>query len=192
MTDYFKEGYQDRCDEINKLEGEINKKITELKTIGKSGSTISIEKEIEKLLVEYNSKVNTFREKYANPPSEIPISVINKRKGVIESFSLNYDRLSTNYNEAKKQKYSMNFIPQGMSEETRNQIKFMDNQQLYDHGQNMLKGQDEKIEEITKDVVQGKKKAKEIHHDVENQIVKLDSLHNNVKFIFLKFFRWIG
>ena len=63
MTDYFKEGYQDRCDEINKLEGEINKKITELKTIGKSGSTISIEKEIEKLLVEYNSKVNTFREK---------------------------------------------------------------------------------------------------------------------------------
>ena len=187
MTDYFKEGYQDRCDEINKLEGEINKKITELKTIGKSGSTISIEKEIEKLLVEYNSKVNTFREKYANPPSEIPISVINKRKGVIESFSLNYDRLSTNYNEAKKQKYSMNFIPQGMSEETRNQIKFMDNQQLHDHGQNMLKGQDEKIEEITKDVVQGKKKAKEIHHDVENQIVKLDNLHSNVKFIFFKF-----
>ena len=81
----------------------------------------------------------------------------------------------------------MNFIPQGMSEETRNQIKFMDNQQLYDHGQNMLKGQDEKIEEITKDVVQGKKKAKEIHHDVENQIVKLDNLHSNVKFIFFKF-----
>ena len=81
----------------------------------------------------------------------------------------------------------MNFIPQGMSEETRNQIKFMDNQQLYDHGQNMLKGQDEKIEEITKDVVLGKKKAKEIHHDVENQIVKLDNLHSNVKFIFFKF-----
>ena len=74
-----------------------------------------------------------------------------------------------------------------MSEETRNQIKFMDNQQLYEHGQNMLKGQDEKIEEITKDVEQGKKKAKEIHHDVENQIVKLDNLHSNVKFIFFKF-----
>ena len=192
MTDYFKEGYQERCDEVNKLEGEINIKITQLKTIGKSGSTISVEKEIEKLLSEYNSKLNTFIEKYKNPPNEIPLSVINKRKNVIESFSLNYDRLYKKYNEAKKEKYAANLQPEGMSEETRNQIKFMDNQQLYEHGQNMLKGQDEKIEEITKDVVQGKKKAKEIHHDVENQIVKLDSLHNNVKFIFLKFFRWIG
>jgi len=192
MTDYFKEGYQERCDEVNKLEGEINIKITQLKTIGKSGSTISVEKEIEKLLSEYNSKLNTFIEKYKNPPNEIPLSVINKRKNVIESFSLNYDRLYKKYNEAKKEKYAANLQPEGMSEETRNQIKFMDNQQLYEHGQNMLKGQDEKIEEITKDVEQGKKKAKEIHHDVENQIVKLDSLHNNVKFIFLKFFRWIG
>ena len=58
MTDYFKEGYQERCDEVNKLEGEINIKITQLKTIGKSGSTISVEKEIEKLLSEYNSKLN--------------------------------------------------------------------------------------------------------------------------------------
>ena len=192
MTDYFKEGYQERCDEVNKLEGEINIKITQLKTIGKSGSTISVEKEIEKLLSEYNSKLNTFIEKYKNPPNEIPLSVINKRKNVIESFSLNYDRLYKKYNEAKKEKYAANLQPEGMSEETRNQIKFMDNLQLYEHGQNMLKGQDEKIEEITKDVEQGKKKAKEIHHDVENQIVKLDSLHNNVKFIFLKFFRWIG
>ena len=192
MTDYFKEGYQERCDEVNKLEGEINIKITQLKTIGKSGSTISVEKEIEKLLSEYNSKLNTFIEKYKNPQNEIPLSVINKRKNVIESFSLNYDRLYKKYNEAKKEKYAANLQPEGMSEETRNQIKFMDNQQLYEHGQNMLKGQDEKIEEITKDVEQGKKKAKEIHHDVENQIVKLDSLHNNVKFIFLKFFRWIG
>ena len=192
MTDYFKEGYQERCDEVNKLEGEINIKITQLKTIGKSGSTISVEKEIEKLLSEYNSKLNTFIEKYKNPPNEIPLSVINKRKNVIESFSLNYDRLYKKYNEAKKEKYAANLQPEGMSEETRNQIKFMDNQQLYEHGQNMLKGQDEKIEEITKDVEQGKKKAKEIYHDVENQIVKLDSLHNNVKFIFLKFFRWIG
>ena len=182
MTDYFKEGYQERCDEVNKLEGEINIKITQLKTIGKSGSTISVEKEIEKLLSEYNSKLNTFIEKYKNPPNEIPLSVINKRKNVIESFSLNYDRLYKKYNEAKKEKYAANLQPEGMSEETRNQIKFMDNQQLYEHGQNMLKGQDEKIEEITKDVEQGKKKAKEIHHDVENQIVKLDSLHNNVKF----------
>ena len=31
MADYFKEGYQDRIDEINKLEGEINSKITEIK-----------------------------------------------------------------------------------------------------------------------------------------------------------------
>ena len=192
MTDYFKEGYQERCDEVNKLEGEINIKITQLKTIGKSGSTISVEKEIEKLLSEYNSKLNTFIEKYKNPPNEIPLSVINKRKNVIESFSLNYDRLYKKYNEAKKEKYAANLQPEGMSEETRNQIKFMDNQQLYEHGQNMLKGQDEKIEEITKDVKKEKKKAKEIHHDVENQIVKLDSLHNNVKFIFLKFFRWIG
>ena len=192
MTDYFKEGYQERCDEVNKLEGEINIKITQLKTIGKSGSTISVEKEIEKLLSEYNSKLNTFIEKYKNPPNEIPLSVINKRKNVIESFSLNYDRLYKKYNEAKKEKYAANLQPEGMSEETRNQIKFMDNQQLYEHGQNMLKGQDEKIEEITKDVKKKKKKAKEIHHDVENQIVKLDSLHNNVKFIFLKFFRWIG
>ena len=182
MTDYFKEGFQDRVDEVNKIEGAINKKITELNTIGKSGSTISVEKEIEKLLAEYNSKVNIFREKYSNPPSDMPISVITKRKNIIEGFTLSYGRLSNKYNEAKRQKYAMNFQPQGMSEDTRNQIKFMDNQQLYDHGQNMLKGQDEKIDEITKEVVQGKKKAKEIHHDVENQIVKLDSLHNNVKF----------
>ena len=182
MTDYFKEGFQDRVDEVNKLEGAINKKITELNTIGKSGSTIAVEKEAEKLLAEYNSKVNTFREKYSSPPSDMPISVISKRKNIIEGFTLNFERLSKKYNEAKKQKYTMTFVPQGMSEDTRNQIKFMDNQQLYDHGQNMLKGQDEKIDEITKEVVQGKKKAKEIHHDVENQIVKLDSLHNNVKF----------
>ena len=188
MTDYFKEGFQDRVDEVNKLEGAINKKITELNTIGKSGSTIAVEKEAEKLLAEYNSKVNTFREKYSSPPSDMPISVISKRKNIIEGFTLNFERLSKKYNEAKKQKYTMTFVPQGMSEDTRNQIKFMDNQQLYDHGQNMLKGQDEKIEEITKDVIQGKKKAKEIHHDVENQIVKLDNLHNNVKFIFFYYF----
>ena len=84
MTDYFKEGYQERCDEVNKLKEEINIKITQLKTIGKSGSTISVEKEIEKLLSEYNSKLNTFIEKYKNPPNEIPLSVINKRKGVID------------------------------------------------------------------------------------------------------------
>ena len=78
----------------------------------------------------------------------------------------------------------MNFVSQGMSEETRNNIRFMDNQQLYDHGQQMLKGQDDKIEQITKDIVHGKKIAKEIHHDVENQIVKLDNLHENVIFLF--------
>ena len=50
--------------------------------------------------------------------------------------------------EAKKQKCGMNFVSQGMSEETRNNIRFMDNQQLYDHGQQMLKGQDDKIEQI--------------------------------------------
>lgn len=184
MTDYFKEGYQDRIDEINKIEGEINRKITEIKSKSKSESTISLEKEIDKLLNEFSSKLSTLREKYRNPPSEIPPIAINKRKATIESLGLNLERIKKNFDEAKKQKYGMNFTSQGMSEETRNNIRFMDNQQLYDHGQQMLKGQDDKIEQITKDIVHGKKVAKEIHHDVENQIVKLDHLHQNVFFIF--------
>ena len=156
MADYFKEGYQDIIDEINKLEGEINRKITEIKSKSKSESTISLEKEIENKIKDYNTKLSTLKEKYRNPPSEIPPIAINKMKATIESLGLNLERIKKNFEEAKKQKYGMNFVSQGMSEETRNNIRFMDNQQLYDHGQQMLKGQDDKIEQITKDIVHGK------------------------------------
>ena len=188
MSDYYQEGYQDRCDELNKLEGEIIKKTTELRSIGKSGSTVSIEREIENLLKDYNSKLFTFKEKYRSPPNEMPPSVVNKRKAQLETFSLNYDRISRNYNEAKRQKYAMDFVPQGMSEETKNETRFMNNQQLFEHQKYKLNQQDEQIEEITKKAVLGTKIAKEMHHDVENQNEKLGELDNNVNIFFFNIF----
>ena len=52
--DYYGLGYQDNVDEMNRLEGEINNKILEIKNIGKNGRTISIEKEVSDLLQKYS------------------------------------------------------------------------------------------------------------------------------------------
>lgn len=184
--DYYGLGYQDKVDEMNRLEGEINNKILEIKNIGKNGSTISIEKEVSDLLQKYSENLSKFRMAYipSKIPTEMPPSTVNKRKLVIEGLDLNYNRVRKNFDETVKNKYKTEFVDKEISEETKNKFKTLSNQQLFEEQKKLLKDQNEIIGDITKNVISGEKQAKSIKHEVKNQNEKLNHLKDDVIFIF--------
>ena len=188
MTDYYGLGYQDRIDEINQLDKTLNEKIMEIKKIGKNGSTIPLENEVTQLLQTYNDLFQKLRIAYFNVskiPSEMPTSLVNKRKLQIEELELNYKKLETSFEDSKKKKYKINIVDNGMSEETKERIKYMNNEQLLREQKYLITKQNERLYEIKKDVVEGSQQAKLIHHEVENQNKNLDNLKDNVFTIFI-------
>ena len=104
MTDYYGLGYQDRIDEINQLDKTLNEKIMEIKKIGKNGSTIPLENEVTQLLQTYNDLFQKLRIAYFNIskiPSEMPTSLVNKRKLQIEELELKYNKDKQLFENAK-------------------------------------------------------------------------------------------
>ncbi len=79
----------------------------------------------------------------------------------------------------------MDFVDNGMSEETKERIKHMSNEQLLTEQKYLITKQNERLYEIKKDVVEGSQQAKLIHHEVENQNKNLDNLKDNVFTIFI-------
>ena len=188
MSDYYGLGYQERIDEINQLDKEINSKILEIKNIGKNGSTISLENEVTELLKTYDELLSKLRIAYYNSskiPSEMPTATVNKRKFQIEEFELNYKKLQQLFEKTKKEKYKMDFVDIGMSEETKERLKHMSNEQILSEQKYLISRQDERLKEIKKDVVEGTQHAKTIHHEVKNQNEKLDYLKDDVFTIFI-------
>ena len=187
MSDYYG-GYQERIDEIKQLDQAINSKILEINNIGKNGSTISLENEVSELLKTYDDFLSKLRIAYYNAskiPSEMPTPTVNKRKLQIEELELNYKKLETSFEDSKKKKYKMDFVDNGMSEETKERIKHMSNEQLLTEQKYLITKQNERLYEIKKDVVEGSQQAKLIHHEVENQKKNLDNLKDNVFTIFI-------
>lgn len=190
MTDYYGLGYQDRIDEINQLDKTLNEKIMEIKKIGKNGSTIPLENEVTQLLQTYNDLFQKLRIAYFNVskiPSEMPTSLVNKRKLQIEELELKYNKDKQLFENAKNEKYKINIVDNGMSEETKERIKYMNNEQLLREQKYLISKQDERLKEINKDVKEGSKHAKLIHNEVKNQNEKLDNLKDDVFTIFLIF-----
>ena len=190
MTDYYGLGYQDRIDEINQLDKTLNEKIMEIKKIGKNGSTIPLENEVTQLLQTYNDLFQKLRIAYFNIskiPSEMPTSLVNKRKLQIEELELKYNKDKQLFENAKNEKYKINIVDNGMSEETKERIKYMNNEQLLREQKYLISKQDERLKEINKGVKEGSKHAKLIHNEVKNQNVKLDNLKDDVFTIFLIF-----
>ena len=162
----------------------------EIKKIGKNGSTIPLENEVTQLLQTYNDLFQKLRIAYFNVskiPSEMPTSLVNKRKLQIEELELKYNKDKQLFENAKNEKYKINIVDNGMSEETKERIKYMNNEQLLREQKYLISKQDERLKEINKDVKEGSKHAKLIHNEVKNQNEKLDNLKDDVFTIFLIF-----
>ena len=185
MSDYYGE-YQERIDELKQIEQAINSKILEINNIGKNGSTFSLEKEVSELLKTYDDFLSKLRIAYYNAskiPSEMPTPTVNKRKLQIEELELNYKKLETFFENSKKKKYKMDFVDNGMSEETKERIKHMSNEQLLSEQKYLITKQNERLYEINKlnDELSKIKQEKENKKNVmslENSI-NLSLINNN-------------
>ena len=145
-------------------------------------STIDLESNIKALLKQHKEKVSKLKIAYnrKNVPGGIPDATIDKRQGDIQQFEINYGNLEKTFSNLEKEKYRFKDViteDYSQKEEYKNlttgEIMVLEKQKLAD--------QDERIDQITNDVIEGQKLAKHAGHVIKEQNKKLDQINEDIE-----------
>lgn len=145
-------------------------------------STIDLENNIRALLKQHKEKVGKLKTAYnrKNVPGGIPDATIDKRQGDIQQLEINYGNLEKTLTNLEKEKYRCKDViteDYSKKEEYKNlttgEIMVLEKQKLAD--------QDERIDQITNDVIEGQKLAKHAGHVIKEQNKKLDQINEDIE-----------
>jgi chromosome segregation ATPase len=145
-------------------------------------STIDLESNIRALFKQHKEKVSKLKTAYnkKNVPGGIPDATIDKRQGDIQQLEINYGNLEKTFNNLEKEKYRFKDViteDYSQKEEYKNlttgEIMVLEKKKLAD--------QDERIEQITNDVIEGQKLAKHAGHVIKEQNKKLDQINEDIE-----------
>jgi chromosome segregation ATPase len=152
-------------------ENNIRKDLESFQTaIGNNENTIELENRVEKDLKSLRELTEQLTEAYStkNAPPNMPEDTLDARQKDIKKFSTVYDELKKDFEKLKDDKYQFKgHITEDYR--TKEEYKDMSAQELIYAGREKMNKQDEKIDDITKDVKKGRVKAKELNQELKDQ-----------------------
>ena len=152
-------------------ENNIRKDLESFQTaIGNKENTIELENRVEKDLKSLRELTEQLTEAYStkNAPPNMPEDTLDARQKDIKKFSTVYDELKKDFEKLKDDKYQFKgHITEDYR--TKEEYKDMSAQELIYAGREKMNKQDEKIDDITKDVKKGRVKAKELDQELKDQ-----------------------
>jgi chromosome segregation ATPase len=171
MNKEYYSNFKQYLADLTTKENNIRKDLESFQTaIGNNENTIELENRVEKDLKSLRELTEQLTEAYStkNAPPNMPEDTLDARQKDIKKFSTVYDELKKDFEKLKDDKYQFKgHITEDYR--TKEEYKDMSAQELINAGREKMNKQDEKIDDITKDVKKGRVKAKELNQELKDQ-----------------------
>ena len=171
MNKEYYSNFKQYLADLTTKENNIRKDLESFQTaIGNNENTIELENRVEKDLKSLRELTEQLTEAYStkNAPPNMPEDTLDARQKDIKKFSTVYDELKKDFEKLKDDKYQFKgHITEDYR--TKEEYKDMSAQELIYAGREKMNKQDEKIDDMTKDVKKGRVKAKELNQELKDQ-----------------------
>ena len=171
MNKEYYSNFKQFLTDLTTKENNIRKDLEAFQTaIGNNENTIEIENRINKELKSLKDLTEQLTEAYSskNAPPNMPEDTLDARQKDIKKFSTTYDELFKNLQKIRDDKYAF----KGQITEdyrTKEEYQNMSAQELVHAGREKMNKQDERLDDITKDVKKGRVGIKEFDNQVKEQ-----------------------
>ena len=171
MNKEYYSNFKQFLTDLTTKENNIRKDLEAFQTaIGNNENTIEIENRINKELKSLKDLIEQLTEAYSskNAPPNMPEDTLDARQKDIKKFSTTYDELFKNLQKIRDDKYTF----KGQITEdyrTKEEYQNMSAQELVHAGREKMNKQDERLDDIAKDVKKGRVGIKEFDNQVKEQ-----------------------
>ena len=171
MNKEYYSNFKQFLTDLTTKENNIRKDLEAFQTaIGNNENTIELENRINKELKSLKDLIEQLTEAYSskNAPPNMPEDTLDARQKDIKKFSTTYDELFKNLQKIRDDKYAF----KGQITEdyrTKEEYQNMSAQELVHAGREKMNKQDERLDDITKDVKKGRVGIKEFDNQVKEQ-----------------------
>ncbi len=171
MNKEYYSNFKQFLTDLTTKENNIRKDLEAFQTaVGNNENTIEIENRINKELKSLKDLTEQLTEAYSskNAPPNMPEDTLDARQKDIKKFSTTYDELFKNLQKIRDDKYTF----KGQITEdyrTKEEYQNMTAQELVHAGREKMNKQDERLDDITKDVKKGRVGIKEFDNQVKEQ-----------------------
>ena len=182
MNKEYYSNFKQFLTDLTTKENNIRKDLEAFQTaIGNNENTIEIENRINKELKSLKDLIEQLTEAYSskNAPPNMPEDTLDARQKDIKKFSTTYDELFKNLQKIRDDKYTF----KGQITEdyrTKEEYQNMTAQELVHAGREKMNKQDERLDDITKDVKKGRVGIKEFDNQVKEQNKLIEQVNEDM------------
>jgi chromosome segregation ATPase len=182
MNKEYYSNFKQFLTDLTTKENNIRKDLEAFQTaIGNNENTIEIENRINKELKSLKDLIEQLTEAYSskNAPPNMPEDTLDARQKDIKKFSTTYDELFKNLQKIRDDKYAF----KGQITEdyrTKEEYQNMTAQELVHAGREKMNKQDERLDDITKDVKKGRVGIKEFDNQVKEQNKLIEQVNEDM------------
>ena len=182
MNKEYYSNFKQFLTDLTTKENNIRKDLEAFQTaIGNNENTIELENRINKELKSLKDLTEQLTEAYSskNAPPNMPEDTLDARQKDIKKFSTTYDELFKNLQKIRDDKYAF----KGQITEdyrTKEEYQNMTAQELVHAGREKMNKQDERLDDITKDVKKGRVGIKEFDNQVKEQNKLIEQVNEDM------------
>ena len=182
MNKEYYSNFKQFLTDLTTKENNIRKDLEAFQTaIGNNENTIELENRINKELKSLKDLIEQLTEAYSskNAPPNMPEDTLDARQKDIKKFSTTYDELFKNLQKIRDDKYAF----KGQITEdyrTKEEYQNMTAQELVHAGREKMNKQDERLDDITKDVKKGRVGIKEFDNQVKEQNKLIEQVNEDM------------
>ena len=182
MNKEYYSNFKQFLTDLTTKENNIRKDLEAFQTaIGNNENTIELENRVEKDLKSLKELTEQLTEAYSskNAPPNMPEDTLDARQKDIKKFSTTYDELFKNLQKIRDDKYAF----KGQITEdyrTKEEYQNMSAQELVHAGREKMNKQDERLDDITKDVKKGRVGIKEFDNQVKEQNKLIEQVNEDM------------
>ena len=182
MNKEYYSNFKQFLTDLTTKENNIRKDLEAFQTaIGNNENTIEIENRINKELKSLKDLTEQLTEAYSskNAPPNMPEDTLDARQKDIKKFSTTYDELFKNLQKIRDDKYAF----KGQITEdyrTKEEYQNMTAQELVHAGREKMNKQDERLDDIAKDVKKGRVGIKEFDNQVKEQNKLIEQVNEDM------------
>ena len=182
MNKEYYSNFKQFLTDLTTKENNIRKDLEAFQTaVGNNENTIEIENRINKELKSLKDLTEQLTEAYSskNAPPNMPEDTLDARQKDIKKFSTTYDELFKNLQKIRDDKYTF----KGQITEdyrTKEEYQNMSAQELVHAGREKMNKQDERLDDITKDVKKGRVGIKEFDNQVKEQNKLIEQVNEDM------------
>ena len=182
MNKEYYSNFKQFLTDLTTKENNIRKDLEAFQTaIGNNENTIEIENRINKELKSLKDLIEQLTEAYSskNAPPNMPEDTLDARQKDIKKFSTTYDELFKNLQKIRDDKYAF----KGQITEdyrTKEEYQNMTAQEIVHAGREKMNKQDERLDDIAKDVKKGRVGIKEFDNQVKEQNKLIEQVNEDM------------